>query len=356
MAPPVLFRHHSSHEHDTGGHPERSARIAAVEDALAGRDWLGYDVRVSPEATRSQLQAVHDPAHVERIERFCAQGGGMLDMDTIASPGSWGAALHAAGGACALVDALLTGDAPTGATLHRPPGHHATANRAMGFCLFNNVAVAARHALDAHGLERVMIVDYDVHHGNGTNDIFHDRREVLFASVHEWPLYPGTGPTEDLGSGSGVGYCVNLPVAPGSGDATWMSMLEHVVVPLGRAYEPQLILLSAGFDAHRDDPLATCAVSEAGFAAMTASLRRLADDLGVPLGLVLEGGYDLGALTRSLEAALEVLAAGTVPPGDPGLPVDPRTREALLRLRRRWPTLDPDAPPRVGSGRADDEV
>jgi acetoin utilization deacetylase AcuC-like enzyme len=341
MAPPVLFHHHSSLAHDTGGHPERAARIAAVEEALAARDWLGYEVRTSPEATREQLEAVHAPAYVERIERFCAQGGGMLDLDTVACPGSWGAALHAAGGACALVDALVGGEARTGASLHRPPGHHATVERAMGFCLFNNVAVAARHALDAHGLERVMIVDYDVHHGNGTNDIFHERREVLFASVHEWPLYPGTGPSEDLGSGGGVGFCVNLPLPPGSGDATWTSMLEHVVVPLGRSYAPQLILLSAGFDAHRDDPLATSTVTEAGFAAMTASVRRLAGELGVPLGLVLEGGYDLGALVRSLGAALEVLAAESVPPPDPGLPVDPGAREALLRLRPRWPALDP---------------
>ncbi|HSD77475.1 MAG TPA: histone deacetylase [Solirubrobacteraceae bacterium] len=342
MGRPVLFHHHAALEHDTGSHPERAARIVAVQRALAARDWLGCGVRTSPEATRTQLEAVHDPDYVERIEHFCAHGGGMLDRDTLVSAGSWTAAVHAAGGACALVDALLLGEAPAGASLHRPPGHHATANRAMGFCLFNNVAIAARHALDAHGLERVMIVDFDVHHGNGTNDIFHGHREVLFASLHEWPLYPGTGPSEDLGSGPGVGFSVNLPLPGGTGDATWGSVMEHVVVPLGRSYEPQLILVSAGFDAHRDDPLADCMVSDAGFAAMTASLRRLADALDVPLGLVLEGGYDVGALSRSLVACLEVLTADAAPEPDAGLAVDPHARAAMLRLRRRWPALDPE--------------
>jgi acetoin utilization deacetylase AcuC-like enzyme len=338
----VLFHHPSGLEHDTGSHPERAARVVAVERALAECDWLGYGVRTSPEATRSQLEAVHDPEHVARIEHLCAHGGGMIDMDTIASEGSWPAALHAAGGACALVDALLLGEAPAGAALHRPPGHHATARRAMGFCLFNNIAVAARHALDAHGLQRVMVVDFDVHHGNGTNDIFHEHREVLFASLHEWPLYPGTGPSEDTGSGAGVGYTVNVPLPGGTGDATWCSVVEHVVVPLGRSYEPQLILVSAGFDAHRDDPLADCVVTEAGFAAMTASLRRLADELGVPLGLVLEGGYDVDALSRSLIACLEVLAAEAAPEADTDLAVDDNARAAMLRLRRRWPALDPE--------------
>jgi acetoin utilization deacetylase AcuC-like enzyme len=344
-AVPVLFHHPASLGHETGGHPERVERIVAVEQALAERDWLGCAVRASPEATRAQLEAVHDPAHVERIERFCARGGGLLDLDTVASPGSWAAALHAAGGAVALVDALLAGEAAAGASLHRPPGHHATAKRAMGFCLFDNVAVAARHALDAHGLGRVMVLDWDVHHGNGTNDIFHADPAVLFLSVHEWPLYPGTGPAEDVGSGPGVGFTVNVPVPGGSGDPTWCSVVEHVAVPLGRAYAPQLILVSAGFDAHRDDALATCTVTEAGFAAMAGSARRLADELGVPLGLVLEGGYDLGALARSLVAALEVAFAEEAPPAPEGeLALDPVAREALLRLRASWPALDPVDP------------
>ena len=213
-------------------------------------------------------------------------------------PGTYGAALRACGGAVALVDALLGGAAAVGVSALRPPGHHAEAARAMGFCFFGNVAVAARRATSAHGLSRVMIVDWDVHHGNGTNDIFHADADVLFLSIHESPLYPGTGPASDVGSGAGEGYTVNLPVPGGSGDAVYRSLIEHVACGLIRSWEPELVLVSAGFDAHRDDPLATCRVTEAGFAGMTASLRRACDGVGAPMGLVLEGGYDLGALSR----------------------------------------------------------
>ena len=173
--------------------------------------------------------------------------------------GSWETALHSTGGAIAMVDALVGGEARYGASVHRPPGHHAEPARGMGFCLFNHVAVAARHALDDLGLERVLIVDFDVHHGNGTNDIFHDTDQVLFVSIHQSPLYPGTGPSSDVGSGRGEGYTVNLPVPSGSGDTVWCSLVEHVAVPVGREYAPQLVLVSAGYDAHRDDPLASCA-------------------------------------------------------------------------------------------------
>src|SRR5205085_1529038 len=165
--------------------------------------------------------------------------------------------LHAAGGAVRLVDMLLDGAVPTGFSVHRPPGHHATRDRAMGFCLFNNVAVATQHALDRRGLERVLVFDWDVHHGNGTNDIFHASDQVLFISIHQSPLYPGTGPARDAGSGAGEGFTVNLPVPPGSGDALYQSLVEHVVRPLAAAFEPQLILISAGYDAHREDPLAS---------------------------------------------------------------------------------------------------
>jgi acetoin utilization deacetylase AcuC-like enzyme len=339
MARPVLLHHPASLGHDTGAHPERAARMVAVGQALDAVDWLGADVRLAPEATREQLEAVHDPTHLRRVEATSARGGGMLDPDTVVSAGSWQAALRAAGGSVALVDALLAGEAEVGAALHRPPGHHATADRAMGFCLVNSVAVAARHALDAHGLERVLVVDWDVHHGNGTNDVFHREPRVLFASVHASPLYPGTGPAGDAGSGPGEGFTVNVPVPDGSGDATWCSVVEHALVPLGLAYEPGLVLVSAGFDAHADDPLAGCTVSDAGFAAMAGSVRRLAEALGVPLGLVLEGGYDLRALARSLVASLGVLTADAAPAAPAGLAVDPLAAATLERLRPRWPAL-----------------
>jgi len=312
MAPPLLLRHRSSREHDTGTHPERPARIVAVERALAERDWLGWDVRESPAAEREVVCAVHPEAYVNSVAAVSAAGGGALDADTVMSEDSYRAALHAAGGAAALVDALLDGDGPrVGASLHRPPGHHALPTRAMGFCLFNNVAVAARRALDRWGAERVLILDWDVHHGNGTNDIFHRDPTVLYVSIHESPLYPGTGPAGDAGSGPGEGYTVNLPVPAGSGDAVWCSLVEHVAMPLGLEYKPGIVLISAGFDAHARDPLGQMRVTERGFAAMCSGLRDIADAAcGGKLVLLLEGGYDLRALRDSTRACLEVMTGG----------------------------------------------
>ena len=206
----------------------------------------------------------------------------------------------------------------------------------MGFCFFNNVAVAAAHARAAHGAERVLILDWDVHHGNGTNDIFHADPSVLFCSIHEWPLYPGTGPAEDAGSGDGEGFTVNLPVPGGSGDDVHGSLVEHVAGPLIRGFAPQLVLISAGFDAHRADPLATCELTEAGFAGMTASLRAACADVGAPLGLVLEGGYSVEALAASMAALVPVLADPDVPAA-PDLPLHPLAARAGERLARWWP-------------------
>jgi len=341
MTPAPVFLHHpSSLEHDTGGHPERAERIVAIEDELARLGWLGFERVESPEVDRETLTAVHRENYVEWIERAAARGGGALDMDTLMSTGSFEAALHAAGGAVHLVDLLLDGLAPTGFSSHRPPGHHAEPAQAMGYCLFNNMAVAARHAVSARGLERVLILDWDVHHGNGTNDIFRSSPEVLFVSIHQRALYPGTGPVTDVGTGEGAGYTVNLPVAAGSGDAVYASLVEHVAVPLARAYAPQLVLISAGYDAHRDDPLAGCAVTEAGFAAMASSMRRVSAELGVPVGAVLEGGYDLDALAHSVAATLEVLGAAAPPePAEPPPAVAPESEEALGRLAEWWPGL-----------------
>ncbi|MFL5846764.1 MAG: histone deacetylase [Solirubrobacteraceae bacterium] len=333
----LLFHHASSLEHDTGGHPEQPARITAIERALAERDWLGWERRESPQADPAVLHAVHPPEYVSAIEAFCDAGGGMLDLDTVASPRSYVAAAHGAGGAAALVDALLGGEARVGASAHRPPGHHAEAARAMGFCLFNNVAVAARRARDAHGVSRVAILDWDVHHGNGTNDIFHADPGVLFFSIHESPLYPGTGAASDIGSGAGEGFTINLPVPGGSGDDVFCSLIEHVVAPVIRDYAPGLLLVSAGFDAHAEDPLAGCTVTDDGYAAMAASMRRLADELDVPLGIVLEGGYALGALSRSFVATLESVADPA--PSAPGAGEHELSLRARGRLAPYWPSL-----------------
>jgi acetoin utilization deacetylase AcuC-like enzyme len=338
---PVFLEHPSSLHHLTGSHPERPARLVAIEDELAQRGWLGYERVRSPAAARAALAAVHSERHVERIERLAAGGGGQLDPDTVISSGSFEAALHAAGGAVALVDLLVDGDAPTGFSAHRPPGHHAERERAMGFCLFNNVAVGARHALDARGLERVMIVDWDVHHGNGTSDIFYASDRVLLVSIHQSPLYPGTGAASEVGTGAGAGYTVNLPVPPGSGDQLYRSLVDHVVTPLALAFEPQLMLISAGYDAHAEDPLANCAVSEQGFAAITRSIRRVCAELEAPLGAVLEGGYALHALARSVAATLEELGMQPPAPRDSAdqVAVAPLARRALGRLAAWWPGL-----------------
>ncbi|HLL87163.1 MAG TPA: histone deacetylase [Thermoleophilaceae bacterium] len=228
MGPPLLFSHPSSFEHETGSHPEGPGRIEAIEAELAQRGWLGWERRTAPAVDDHALRAVHPDGHVEAVRSVSEAGGGAFDPDTVASPGSYLAALHAAGGACAMVEALLSGKATAGFCALRPPGHHAEPAGAMGFCLFNNVAVAARHALDALGAERVLVLDWDVHHGNGTNDIFHACADVLFASIHQSPLYPGTGPLSDTGSGEGTGFTINLPVPPGSGESTWLALVEHV--------------------------------------------------------------------------------------------------------------------------------
>jgi len=341
IAAPLLLRHGSSLEHDTGGHPERPERILAIEEELSSRDWLGYEVREAPRVQEERLLAVHSERHVERVREHSRQGQ-PFDLDTPVSPGSWEAALHAAGGACALVEELMGGRAPTGFCSLRPPGHHAEAGRAMGFCLFANVSVAVRHALDSLGAERVLVLDWDVHHGNGTHAIFHSSPEVLFASIHQWPFYPGTGALADAGSGEGEGFTVNLPVPAGSGPQEWLGLLEHVVEPAARDFRPDLVLVSAGFDAHRDDPLADCALDTQCFGHMARRVRSLGDELGAPVGAVLEGGYDLGALAASVAATLDGLAdGGEAPSTAPG----PLVAAAAEQVGRYWPGVRGGASP-----------
>jgi acetoin utilization deacetylase AcuC-like enzyme len=335
MAAGLYFRHPSSVEHETGAHPENKARIPAIENELERRGWLGWERRDAPAAGTAQLERIHPSEHIEHIRATAASGGGWFDADTVASRGSWDAALHAVGGACALVDALMTGAAPTAFAGLRPPGHHCEVARPMGFCLFNNVAVAAQHALDSHGVQRVAVFDWDVHHGNGTNDIFHARRDVLYVSIHQSPLYPGTGPLRDVGSGDGAGYTVNLPVPPGAGEPIWMSLVQHVVVPVLRSFEPDLILVSAGFDAHRADPLAQCTLATESFAKMASLVAATARGLGVPFGAVLEGGYDLDALAVSVAATLEAFADEAAEPER--FDRDELTERALTVVREHWP-------------------
>jgi acetoin utilization deacetylase AcuC-like enzyme len=331
----LYFSHPSSLEHDTGAHPENASRLRAIEAALDEAGWPGLERIEAPAATREQLARVHSPELIDAIERFAASGGGMLDVDTIMSERSFEAALHAAGGPVNAVERLLAGEDSFAFCALRPPGHHAEAARAMGFCLFNNVAVGAAHAIHAAGVERVLVLDWDVHHGNGTEAIFAGSDEVLYASIHQWPLYPGTGPADYVGVGAGEGYTVNLPVPPGSGSETFLSLVQHVVAPIAREYRPGLIAISAGYDAHRDDPLAECNVDTEGYGDMTATMRALAAELGVPVLVCLEGGYDPGALAASAVATVKSLGSDAVPPEAPREPA----ATFAERHVRRWPAL-----------------
>ena len=300
---------------------------------MESRGWLGWDVQEAPRATEQQLQAVHPPQYVASVREHC-EAARAFDADTPVVPASWEAGLRAAGAACALVDALLDGTAATGFCGLRPPGHHAEPDRAMGFCLFANAAVAAEHALTRDGVDRVFILDWDVHHGNGTHAAFHSRPDVLFASLHQWPFYPGTGALGDTGSGEGEGFTINLPVPAGSGEPEWMGLVEHVVVPAARAFAPDLILVSAGFDAHRDDPLADCLLETDSFRQLALHVAALAGELGVPAGALLEGGYDVDALAESAVATMEALESGGTPRSvEPG----PLVQAAAERIGQFWP-------------------
>ncbi len=259
-------------------------------------------------ASEAELKLVHPQEHVEGIRRLCEGGGGAIDVDTYAGPASWEAALRSAGAACAMTRALVAGEARVGFSAGRPPGHHAEPNRAMGFCLFDNVAVAAALAIAELGLERVFILDWDVHHGNGTAEIFRGRADVLFASIHQGGIFPGTGHRDDTGSGPGEGLTINLPVPGGSEEGEWMALLENEVLPAADRFGPQLVLISAGFDAHREDPLAECRLETASFGRMAATVRAAAEEWGAPVGAVLEGGYALPALAESVVATMSALA------------------------------------------------
>jgi acetoin utilization deacetylase AcuC-like enzyme len=259
----------------------------------------------------------------------------MIDVDTIASEGSYEAAQHAAGGAVNAVERLLAGEDSFAFCALRPPGHHAETARAMGFCLFNNVAVAAAHAIEAAGAERVLVLDWDVHHGNGTEAIFAESDRVLYASIHQWPLYPGTGPAEYMGTGGGEGFTVNLPVAPGSGTEEFLALVQHVVAPIARDFRPGLLAISAGYDAHRRDPLAECSVDTEGFADMAASMRDLGNELEAPVLVCLEGGYAPDALAESVLATVEALGGDREPALAPEEPAQPHAE----RHRDRWPAL-----------------
>jgi len=286
--------------HDPGPHPERPARYDAVSQAVAASS---AEVVEAPAAPVEALERVHDAGYVAAMERYCAAGGGQLDADTIVNDCSFEAALRASGAAIAAVDAVLAGEVGSAFTCGRPPGHHADRPPPMGFCIVNHAAVAAAHAR-ASGVERVAILDWDAHHGNGTQAIFWTDPSVLYVSLHQFPFYPGTGSASERGEGTGAGATVNVPLRAGTSQREFLAAFREQAVPALRDFDPGLLLVSAGFDAHAADPLCELGLQADAFATMTRELRAI----GAGPVMVLEGGYDLTALRDSVAAVLTALA------------------------------------------------
>ncbi|MEE8471857.1 MAG: histone deacetylase [Dehalococcoidia bacterium] len=324
--------------HDTGGHVENASRLREVMSHLKAEGVLQKVVSLPPRpATIEELARVHTREHIAHIEATARAGGGWLDSDTVMSRASYEVGLYAAGGALVAVESVLGGGTESAFALVRPPGHHATPQRAMGFCLFNNIAIAARYALDHGSVGRILVVDFDVHHGNGTQDAFYDDPGVLYFSVHQSPLYPGTGSIAETGAGEGEGANINVPLPPGCGDAEYGRVFDEVLAPAARRFQPQLILVSAGYDAHWSEALALMRTTVSGFARMVSTLKGLARELSSGrLVLCLEGGYNLPALAASVRATLEVmLGAGETddPLGEPPPGGGPGADEVLRRAK-----------------------
>jgi acetoin utilization deacetylase AcuC-like enzyme len=308
----TILLHAPALEHTKLNHPENSARLAGIIPALERFGILDQLAVVGPQpATFDQLRAVHTEGLIDFVKMVSSQGGGLLDSgDTYATRASYTLARLAAGSCCLGVDHILGGRAANGFALVRPPGHHAEIDHAGGFCLFNNVAVAARHAQIAHGLKRVFILDFDVHHGNGTQDIFYEDDSVLFASMHLYApyFYPGIGGLHELGTRSGRGYTLNVPFPQGVGDVGYLRALQEYLIPLILRFRPEFILVSIGFDAHWQDPLAMANLSLTGYALMVQTIIRLAEELcGGRLLFVLEGGYKIDVLTLGIANTLSAL-------------------------------------------------
>lgn len=323
-------------KHDPGPrHPESPARLQSILSVLSRAPVGGTQVAQPRSATEAELAAVHTP-------ELCKYLGGLsgeyaeIDPDTHASPDTYGAAVLAAGAAVQAVEEVMAGRARNAFALVRPPGHHAEPGKAMGFCLFNNVAIAAE-AARRHGAERVLVLDWDVHHGNGTQAAFWERRDVLYQSVHQYPYYPGTGATHEVGEGEGEGFTVNCGIPGGATDADYAAIFQGLFLPIAEQFRPQLILVSAGFDPHRSDPIGGMMITERGFAAMCSALKSLAESVcGGKLVLLLEGGYSLDGLSQSVHACVEVLAgrSDTFPSGE-------TTSDAMHALARSRAALKP---------------
>lgn len=328
------------------GHPERPERLAAVGAAIGARE-ARLTRRPVRAATDAELLAVHSRAHLQLVDEAARRAPTRFDADTYASAASADVARLAAGAAIEAARSVAAGTARTALAAVRPPGHHAEADRVMGFCLFNNIAVAAR-ALRAHdGVERILILDWDVHHGNGTQHVFESDRDTLYVSTHQFPFYPGTGAVGEAGRAAGAGATINVPLPAGCGDSEYVSALQRVLVPAARAFQPQLILVSCGFDAHRDDPLAEMEVSQAGFLALAQIVRAVAEDwCGGRVAYILEGGYAARGLEEGTGAVLD---ASLAPSSNPGTPAPVPAQSPLLPLFEQLRSVHASRIPDIGA-------
>ncbi|HLL53130.1 MAG TPA: histone deacetylase [Myxococcaceae bacterium] len=327
-------------KHDPGPHhPESPERLSAILDVLGRAPIQGLIQEAPREATEQELAATHTPRLLRYLKSLEGRAG-QIDEDTLTSRDSYAAAVRSAGAAAQAVERVLSGQADNAFALVRPPGHHAEPSRAMGFCLFNNAAIAAE-AAKRHGARKVLVLDWDVHHGNGTQACFYDRRDVLYQSVHQFPFYPGTGAPTEIGRGEGAGFTVNCGLPGAQQDGDYGAVFHELFLPIAREFAPDLVIVSAGFDPHEDDPLGGMRVTERGFAAMCAALSQLAREVaGGKLVLLLEGGYSLEGLSQSVHACLEVLAGrGDEFPGGAGPATVAAIRATKDALKGHWRCL-----------------
>ena len=332
MAKPAVVIDPAYLKHLPGdSHPERPERIQVLLDLANALEREKFNLLVPRAATRAEIEGIHEPAHVRLVESTSSVNHYALDGDTITSRDSFAVSVLAAGGFLRLLDSIAAKESSSGFALVRPPGHHASFNRAMGFCLFNTIAIGAAYLKKQYGAKKILIMDWDVHHGNGTQDCFYEDPSVLFISTHQYPYYPGTGAINEVGAGPGEGYTINIPLPAGCSDQEYMEVFQYVVIPAAERFQPEWILVSAGFDPHRRDPLGGMRVSEEGFGGMADALfgvaRRFSD---ARIALALEGGYDLAALSNSVAAVLSALEQEKAPQNG-GLRLSDSRIEPLIR-------------------------
>jgi len=330
MARTGLIYHPIYLEHDTDGHPERKERLTTTLEKIRSSG-LELEFVTPRPATLDEVRTIHSPGYIDQVRSISEQGGGYLDLDTVVSRRSYEAALMAAGGVIAGIERVTT-DLDNAFALIRPPGHHALPNRGMGFCIFNNVAIGAKCA-QKMGLEKVLIVDWDVHHGNGTGAVFYDDRSVMYFSVHQFPHYPGTGRVKEMGMDGAEGFTVNVPLPWGTGDSGYLTVFEEVLKPVAMEFDPDIVLVSAGQDPHQADPLSGMNLTTGAFGSMASTVKEIADSCSEGrLVAALEGGYNLGTLSDSVVAILRSFKGES--PEKIEVEEDPRVAERIEEVRR----------------------